>query len=224
MSACGQDVARRLRKNENTKAQPGGAAKERQAPQWRAQRRLIRRSSLPFALAMSKMAISTRTSVILLVTVGAVVAAISLLESSSYYEWQQKRMVRAVLAANPDELLRAGRMLLANRSGYVGEMSSSSRDIPPPIRRLQPKRVLLKSDSVWVEFSDICNPFAFTVFTPAADASKTVGYGWHKWIDGLWIFDDGQLEKFGQPGGPANGSQPIRSETNRTSSAAGSRR
>jgi hypothetical protein len=27
-----------------------------------------------------------------------------------------------------------------------------------------------------------------------------------------------------EPGGPANGSQPIRSETNRTSSAAGSRR
>jgi hypothetical protein len=30
--------------------------------------------------------------------------------------------------------------------------------------------------------------------------------------------------RIGQPDGPANGSQPIRSETNRTSSAAGSRR
>ena len=38
--------------------------------------------------------------------------------------------------------------------------------------------------------------------------------------------DLGQLpdEKNGEPDGPANGSQPIRSETNRTSSAAGSRR
>jgi hypothetical protein len=31
-------------------------------------------------------------------------------------------------------------------------------------------------------------------------------------------------ERNGEPGGPANGSQPIRSETNRTSSADGSRR
>jgi len=38
--------------------------------------------------------------------------------------------------------------------------------------------------------------------------------------------DLGQLpeEKTGEPDGPANGSQPIRSETNRTSSATGSRR
>jgi hypothetical protein len=40
-------------------------------------------------------------------------------------------------------------------------------------------------------------------------------------VEGLWIEDySGKL----QPDGPANGSQPIRSETNRTSSAAGSRR
>ena len=33
-----------------------------------------------------------------------------------------------------------------------------------------------------------------------------------------------RLQNGSEPGGPANGSQPIRSETNRTSSAAGSRR
>jgi antitoxin component YwqK of YwqJK toxin-antitoxin module len=40
----------------------------------------------------------------------------------------------------------------------------------------------------------------------------------------LWerkVSDTGQI---GEPGGPANGSQPIRSETNRKSAAAGSRR
>ena len=37
---------------------------------------------------------------------------------------------------------------------------------------------------------------------------------------GFWKID----EKNAEPGGAANGSQPIRSETNRTSSAAGSRR
>ena len=40
---------------------------------------------------------------------------------------------------------------------------------------------------------------------------------------GLLAGDYGQHQKV-EPGGPANGSQPIRSEANRTSSAAGSRR
>ncbi len=53
-------------------------------------------------------------------------------------------------------------------------------------------------------------------------AGRQVG----EWI---WYSRDGSIKSrrnfgFAQPDGPANGSQPIRSETNRTSSAAGSRR
>jgi hypothetical protein len=70
MSACGQDVSRRLRKNKNTKAQPGGAAKERQAPQWRAQRRACCRSSLAFAFGKSiyqPMKAKTRIAIVVLI-------------------------------------------------------------------------------------------------------------------------------------------------------------
>jgi len=46
--------------------------------------------------------------------------------------------------------------------------------------------------------------------------NRVVGF-----VDGLI---DGRTAENGEPDGPANGSQPIRSETNSTSSAAGSRR
>ena len=42
--------------------------------------------------------------------------------------------------------------------------------------------------------------------------------------DGKIVVSEVQNEKPAEPDGPANGSQPIRSETNRTSPAAGSRR
>lgn len=66
---------------------------------------------------------------------------------------------------------------------------------------------------------------------------------WHKasWVHGYILLKDGRIlpieillsgiivddllfTENAEPVGPANGSQPIRSETNRTSSAAGSRR
>jgi hypothetical protein len=161
---------------------------------------------------MSISKIRTRASVALLIIVGALVAAVSLMESSSYYEWQQKRMVQRVLAADPDELLKAGRQLLATRPGYVGKITRSSQDIPSPIRRLKPRQLFLGRDSVYMEFSDIANPFGLIAFTPGADVSKVLGHGSHQWIEGLWLFDDGQLERYGQPNGAANESQPFRPE------------
>jgi hypothetical protein len=63
-------------------------------------------------------------------------------------------------------------------------------------------------------------------------AKKEVGF---RWFDEVSFTADDKARKnnwqpienvlhAAQPDGPANGSQPIRSETNRTSSAAGSRR
>lgn len=154
---------------------------------------------------------------------GAVVlAGVSFLEFLGvppFYAWQQKRMVKRVLAADPEQLLIAGRQLLHSRAGFSGEISTSAPEIPPAIRRLKPTRVSISTNSVWIDFSDVFNPFGIAVY-----AAGTDGSGPHKWIDGLWVYDDGQLEGIGQPDSPANGSQPIRSETNRTSSAAGSRR
>jgi len=72
----------------------------------------------------------TRNAVILLAILGAVIATLSVLDSSAFYVWQQKRMVRRVLAANPIELRDAGRTFLVSRQEFVGSISLSSSDVP----------------------------------------------------------------------------------------------
>lgn len=142
---------------------------------------------------------------------GAVIlSGVAFLESLGvppFYAWQQKRMVRSVLAANPEQLLSAGRELLGRRQGYVGEISCSAPEIPYAIRRLGPTRVSFNTNSVWVDFSDVFNPFGVVVFTAEP---QNEGQGLHKWIAGLWLYDDGQLERTGQqiapPESPLSGS------------------
>jgi|GEM_PF-1748015 hypothetical protein len=168
----------------------------------------------------------TLTSIVLIAGMGGVIAAVALLNSTSYYFWQQKRMMKRVLAADPAQLLSAGRALLESRPGFIGEVSPSSPDVPSAIRRLKPTLISVSTNSLGVDFSDAFNPFGIIVYAAGANppVEPKYGRGPHRWIDGLWVYDDGQLETYGQQVGAANGSQPIRSETNRTSSAAGSRR
>ncbi len=146
------------------------------------------------------MTLSTRNTVILLAIIGAVVAALWLLDSSAFYEWQQKRMVKRVLVADPAELLSVGRALLASRPGFVGEIRSSSPDVPIAIRRLKPSHISMSTNSLGVDFSDLFNPFGIIVYAVGvnAPAEPKSGIGPRKWIDGLSIYDDGQLENFGQ--------------------------
>jgi len=61
--------------------------------------------------------------------------------------------------------------------------------------------------------------FKGSLKTKYHELPKPEGHSW-----GEIIADFVLPQEMFQPGGPANGSQPIRSETNRTSSAAGSRR
>lgn len=99
----------------------------------------------------------------------------------------------------PEQLLSAGRTLLASRSGFDGEISPSSPEIPNAICRLKPTKVSMSANSLGVDFSDASNPFGVIVY--AADvyppAEANTGIGPRKWIDGLWLYDDGQLEKYG---------------------------
>ena len=172
------------------------------------------------------MTLSTRNAVLLLAIVATLVATLSMLDSSAFYAWRQERMVKRVLAADPAELMAAGRTLIASRPGFVGQISASSPDVPSAIRRLKPTLISLSTNSLGVDFSDVFNPFGIIVYAAGVNppAVPKFGRGPRRWIDGLWVYDDGQLETYCQQVGPANGSQPIRSETNRTSSAAGSRR
>jgi hypothetical protein len=172
------------------------------------------------------MTISTRNVAIVLVIVGALLATLSVLDSRAVYAWQQQRMVKRVLAADPAELLRAGRTLIASRPGFVGEINPSSPDVPRAIRRLKPAVISFSTNSLGVDFSDVFNPFGIIIYAAGVNppAEPKSGRGPRRWIDGLWVYDDGQLETYGQQFGPANGSRPIRSETNSTPPAAGSRR
>lgn len=168
-------------------------------------------------------------AVVMMLAAFAVLVLIVLLEitdSSTFYAWQQARMVKRVLAAEPEELVSAGRALLASRAGFVGKISPASRDIPRDIRRLKPTRVFVSTNSLGVDFSDVFNPFGIIVYAAGANPPPPPksGIGPRKWIDGLWLYHDGQLEGIGQPDGAANRSQPIRAETKRTSEAAGSDR
>ncbi|MFT4588201.1 MAG: hypothetical protein ACI9VS_000908 [Candidatus Binatia bacterium] len=42
-----------------------------------------------------------------------------------------------------------------------------------------------------MHFSDAANPFGFTVFP-----EDVKGNGTREWTDGLWLFDDGQLDAY----------------------------
>jgi hypothetical protein len=143
-----------------------------------------------------------------------------------YYRWKQERMVKRVMGANPEQLLSATRQLLQSQPGFVGDMSPSAAGVPGAIRRLRPTKISIGTNAVRVEFSDVFNPFGIIVYAAGVNPPPAPQYGRgpREWIDGLWVYDDGQLETYRQPVGPVNGSQPVRPETNRTASATGSRR
>jgi len=143
------------------------------------------------------MTLNIRNAVFLVFVAVAIVTAILVLEylqSPSFYFRQQRRMVDRVLTSDPDRLLSAGRQLLQSRTGYVGEISTSSPDIPGIIRKLKPTQITFRTNSLWVDFSDVFNPFGIVVFPAGAGGPAP-----HKWIDGLWLFDDGHLHTNGQP-------------------------
>jgi hypothetical protein len=173
---------------------------------------------------------SRKSVIAFLVGTGAVVASIltfgilELIEPSFYYDWKQERMVRRVMTQNPEQLLSAARELLHRRPGFTGHVNPSALDLPVALRRLRPTEIWFATNAVSVDFSDVANPFGITAYEIGAKPPPPSQYGARQWIEGLWVHDDGQLETYGQPVGPANGSHTIRPETNRTSSAAGSRR
>ena len=63
------------------------------------------------------MTLNTRNSIVLFGLIGTLVATIWVLTSKTFYAWQQERMVTRVLAANPAELLSAGRTLITLPNG-----------------------------------------------------------------------------------------------------------
>jgi hypothetical protein len=150
-----------------------------------------------------------------------VVAFISV--SPTYYHWQQERMVKRVLTAEPRDLLSAGRVLIQSRQGFIGEIDPSSHEIPIAIRKLTPTRVTFSKRGIIVDFSDLANPFGIVVFKAGVvpPTNWTSGPYPLQWIDGLWLYDDGQLGKYPQHSKHLKRSMPIRPiSTNSTSSSA----
>ena len=140
-----------------------------------------------------------RNAVILCAFIGALVATLWVLDSNAVYAWRQERMVKRVLAADPAELLSAGRTLIASRPGLVGKITPSSPDVPSAIRRLKPTLISMSRDSLGVDFGDVYNPFGIIVYAAGVNppAEPKSGIAPRKWIDGLWLYHDGQLETYG---------------------------
>ena len=57
----------------------------------------------------------------------------------------------------------------------------------------------MSTNSLGVDFSDVFNPFVIIVYAAGLNprAEPKSGIGPRKWIDGLWLYDDGQLETYG---------------------------
>lgn len=161
--------------------------------------------------------------------VGAVILTfgfLELMEPTFYYDWKQERMVRRVMSADPEQLLSAARELLRSRPGFTGHVNPDAVDVPRVLRKLRPTEIWFFTNAVSVEFSDVANPFAITAYATGAKPPGPTQYGVppRQWIEGLWVSDDGQLERYGQQVGTASRSQPARAETNQASAAAGSAR
>ncbi len=169
------------------------------------------------------MTISSRSLAILVAAFCALIAALWVLDSTAYYMWRQERMVKRVLAADPHELLSSGRALIAGRQGVGGRVSLSSSSVPETIRRLKPTLISTGTNWLSVDFSDVSNPFGFIIYAdgvPPPPRPKS-GIGPRKWIDGLWLYNDGQLETYGLEIRAPAARDPVNSETNHTSSADG---
>lgn len=121
-------------------------------------------------------------------------AAKLFLSPGPIFSWQERRAVKRVLAADPQQLLEAGQTLLQKHPGFTGTIPSSSPAIPDVIRKLDPAYISFTTNSVAIDFGHPANPFGIVVFAPGEK-----GHGRHEWINGLWLFDDGQLQNVALP-------------------------
>lgn len=167
------------------------------------------------------MTICSRNLAILVAAFGALVAVLWVLDSRAFYAWQQERMVKRVLAVDPHELLSSGRALIASRQGVSGRVSPSSSSVPQTIRRLKPTLVSTGTNWLSVDFSDASNPFGIIIYADGVSPppKPKSGIGPRQWIDGLWLYDDGQLETYGLEIRAAAGSDL--SVSNQTNAGAG---
>jgi hypothetical protein len=134
-------------------------------------------------------------------------AAMLVWQSPTYYFWQQERMVRRVLRANPIELRDAATALLTKRENSLGKIDPSAAEVPNAIRILKPTSIMVSSNQIGIDFGDAFNPFGIIVYRPGYTPPPHEKWGRPplRWVDGLWLYDDGQLEQYGQPLRAANG-------------------
>ena len=148
----------------------------------------------------------SRITVALGLGVGLLIVASMVFLSPTYYFWRQERMVRRILRTDPVELRAAARALLRARTNAEANIEPSGRDVPAAIRSLHPTLITVSSSSIAIEFGDAANPFGVIAYLPDATPPPSGRFGKPpvQWIDGLFVYDDGQLEHYGQPSGPTN--------------------
>jgi hypothetical protein len=146
------------------------------------------------------------TGVVLLLPEGAFVV-----ETVAYQPLKFAYLIRRVESATTPEDERTA-FALADRWGCLWEANRlTKREWWPEHTRGLPGEWLLEME--WLE-SRPCGGQPYRAYRVVLDESN---------LDVLFQRST-KTRSTSQPVGPANGSQPIRSETNRTSSAAGSRR
>lgn len=130
-----------------------------------------------------------------LLFVGVIYYTVLVFLGPRFYRLQQKRMVERVMNSDPQALRLEGRRLFMMHDGKIGGVAISDLEIPSVLKSLKPSRISFNSGSVDIDFGDPFNPFGITVFEKDSQGYDPDSSS-EKWIDGVWIFHDGQLIKW----------------------------
>jgi hypothetical protein len=150
--------------------------------------------------------------VLLVLAVGAIFVLLGGPQSLMF----RRHFDRLVKTNNHEAVAQAAIAVIQGTTNQTLFMNDRLTNLPPLIAMMKPRYVSVSPDHMVIEFHGGFDHFGFRI----NDRDTNWEMSWYTEEGRRSLLSVGK----GEPNGPANGSQPIRSETNQTSSAAGSRR
>lgn len=151
-------------------------------------------------------------AVLLVLALGAIFVLLGGPQSLRY----RRHFDSLVKTNNHDAVARAAITVMRGTTNQTLLMGYVLTNLPPEIAGMNPKYVSISPEHMTMEFHGGFDHFGFKI----QDRDKSWEMSWYTEKGRHPLLSIGK----GEPNGTANGSQPIRSETNTTSATAGSRR